>query len=169
MITHIQTVERHSTVTGVPYPHDLKGHRAWRKTASEERWEEKKWEIAIWVFENRDLDSYRQKRRRMTEEDGHVSACLCSRGSTQKQYSLKKQEHKKRMSKKLSGDMRRELNEREEGWDQTGTDGGRQREISAATFLSQTKICCLEKTDNHLISSGSWVPALCDQKKPRKN
>lgn len=51
----------------------------------------------------------------MTEEEGRVSACLWSSGSKQKQYRLKKgtlEKKKDRVSKWLSKDRKRQLNER---------------------------------------------------------
>lgn len=57
----------HSAVTGVPYPHNLERHGAWRKTFALQKMkrgrEEKTVKIVILVLENRGIESYKKKKK----------------------------------------------------------------------------------------------------------
>lgn len=99
----------HSPPTGVPYPHNLGGHGARRKTFALQQMkrgrEEKTLKIVIYVLENRGIESYRKEGRK---NDGGRETCVSlfvSGASTQETTRSRKID---RMSKRLSRDERKE-------------------------------------------------------------
>lgn len=95
MTTHKH--KRHSSVTGVPYPQDLRGRGAGRKTCARRQTkrsrEEKKHEILIWILPNRGTERYRERKgKTIGRGENHDRGREASVGGLQnkKQGGLKK-------------------------------------------------------------------------------
>lgn len=117
MTTH----KRRGTPTGVPYPHNLRGRGAWRKTLGLRQMrrggEERRREIGIRVLENRGAEKSNRKKKegeRWKTRGGRerrVSACLTAALQQKKQVEEKQTERVKGY-REMRG--KREWHERED-------------------------------------------------------